>query len=419
MNAHIINIGDELLIGQVVNTNASWMAEELNKINVRVTRVSVIGDIGADISSELQRSMNEADVVLMTGGLGPTKDDITKQVLARHFGVGLVTHQETLDRVVGYFRKRGIAMPEVNRGQALVLDGCEVVVNEVGTAPCMVMRGGGCVVVSMPGVPFEMKWLMSNRILPMIARMGDGGEIIHKTVGVFGIPESTLAERIAGWEEALPGNVRLAYLPQAGIVRLRLSAFGGKDGIAADGGGQLQCVVDERVERLRELIGDNIFTEVGESLSEAVGRLLSARGECVATAESCTAGLVAHRIVETAGASGWMRGGVVAYADDVKRDVLGVPAEMIERAGAVSEEVALSMAEGVLRVTGSDWGVSTTGISGPGGGSGEKPVGLVYIAVAGRNGKRHVGRYVFATTREQHQERTANQALFNLYGLMR
>ncbi|MCQ2344054.1 MAG: CinA family nicotinamide mononucleotide deamidase-related protein [Paludibacteraceae bacterium] len=408
MNAHIINIGDELLIGQVVNTNASWMAEALNGVNVRVTRVSVVGDVGEDIMSELGRSMAEADIVLVTGGLGPTKDDITKQVLARLFGVGMVTHEETLARVVGYFRARGIVMPEVNRGQALVLEGCQVVVNEVGTAPCMVMRRGGCMVVSMPGVPFEMKWIMANRIVPMITGMGDGCAILHKTVGVFGMAESTLAERIAGWEEGLPGGVRLAYLPQAGIVRLRLSAYG-------QGAEALRGVVDGCVGALRGIIGGNIFTECGETLSEAVGRVLGLRSEGVATAESCTAGLVANRIVATAGASAWLRGGVVAYSNDVKSRVLGVPQALIDEYGAVSEEVALAMADGVLAMMGSEWAVSTTGVSGPGGGGEAKPVGLVYIAVVGRNGKRHVGRYVFATTREQHQERTANQALFDLY----
>lgn len=408
MKAEILNIGDELLIGQVVNTNASWMAEELNKINVQVTRISVVADKGEEISRELTDMMQRADLVLITGGLGPTKDDITKKVLADHFGVGMVTHQETLDRVVGYFRKRGIHMAEVNRGQALVLEGCQVIVNEVGTAPCMVMRKDGVTVISMPGVPFEMKWLMTNRVLPMVEQMRGGGEIIHKTIGVFGIPESTLAEMISDWEDALPEYIRLAYLPKAGIVRLRLSAFGSCRS-------EMQSVIDRKVEELKQIIGDNIFTENGESLSEAVGRLLSQKGETVATAESCTAGLVAHRIVETPGASRWLNGGVVAYSNEIKESVLGVPHDILESVGAVSEETARAMAEGALKTFNSDWAVSTTGISGPGGGSSEKPVGLVYIAVAHRNAETKVGKFVFATTREQHQERSTNQALFELY----
>lgn len=411
MTASIVNIGDELLIGQVVNTNASWMAEELNKINVKVTRVTVVGDLGEDISKELSRATEETDIVLITGGLGPTKDDITKQVLAKHFGVGMVTHQETLDRVTGYFRKRGIPMPEVNKFQAQVLENCQVVVNEVGTAPCMVIEEKGKMVVSMPGVPFEMKWLMTNRILPMIEKMCQGGGIVHKTIGVFGIPESALAELISDWEDALPKCIRLAYLPKAGIVRLRLSAFGAERD-------ELAKIVDKEVEGLRKLVGDSIFTECDESLSEAIGRRLSERGESVCTAESCTAGLVSHRIVETAGASGWMRGGIVAYSNDVKSSVLGVDKCLIERVGAVSEEVAREMAFGALRATGADWAISTTGISGPGGESDEKPVGLVYIAVA-HGDKAWVEKFRYMTTREQHQERTANQALFNLYKFLR
>lgn len=412
MKAEILNIGDELLIGQVVNTNASWMAEELNKINVQVTRISVVADKGEEISRELGDMMQRADLVLITGGLGPTKDDITKKVLADHFNVGMVTHQETLDRVVGYFKKRGIPMAEVNRGQALVLEGCEVIVNEVGTAPCMVMRKDGATVVSMPGVPFEMKWLMTNRVLPMVEQMRGGGEIIHKTIGVFGIPESTLAEKIAAWESSLPEYIRLAYLPKAGIVRLRFSAIGSCRS-------EMMVMIERKVIELKEIIGDNIFTENGESLSEAVGRLLALRGETVATAESCTAGLVAHRIVETAGASQWLKGGVVAYSNEIKESVLAVPHEMLMEHGAVSEEVARAMAEGAMKALNTEWAVSTTGISGPGGGSAEKPVGLVYIAVARKGGETYVGRFVFATTREQHQERATNQALFELFNLMK
>jgi len=412
MKAEILNIGDELLIGQVVNTNASWMAEELNKINVQVTRVSVVADKGEEISRELGDMMTRADLVLITGGLGPTKDDITKKVLADHFGVGMVTHQETLDRVVGYFKKRGIPMAEVNRGQALVLEGCEVIVNEVGTAPCMVMRKDGTTVVSMPGVPFEMKWLMTNRILPMVEQMRGGGEIIHKTIGVFGIPESTLAEKISDWEDSLPEYIRLAYLPKAGIVRLRLSAFGSCRE-------EMQKTIAHKVVELKKIISDSIFTEDGESLSEAVGRRLRERCETVATAESCTAGLVAHRIVETAGASEWFKGGVVAYSNEIKESALAVPHEMLVLNGAVSEEVARAMAEGAMKNLATDWAISTTGISGPAGGSQDKPVGLVYIAVAHKDAETNVGRFVFATTREQHQERSTNQALFELYKLMK
>lgn len=412
MIAHIINIGDELLIGQVVNTNAAWMAEELNKINVAVERVSVVADDGERITAEVNAAMNRADLVLITGGLGPTKDDITKQVLARLFHSPLVTHDETLRRVVDYFRRRELPMPEVNKAQALVPECCDVVVNEVGTAPCMVLHHDRCTVISLPGVPFEMKWLMTNRILPMINHICGGEAIVHRTVGVFGIPESLLAERIADWENALPACIRLAYLPKAGIVRLRLSAFGSDHD-------ELTNLVAAQIDKLRAIIGHAIFTEQGESLSQALGRLLRERGLTVATAESCTAGLVAHRIAETPGASAYLAGGAVTYTEQAKAGILGVSPDVIAKNTAVSEPVAAAMARGALRLYGADYAVSTTGYSGPDGGTDREPRGTVYIAVAGPNGYCRVERHIFATTREQHQERSANQALFSLYSIIR
>lgn len=412
MTAHIINIGDELLIGQVVNTNAAWMAEELNKINVAVERVSAVADKGEAIDRELRLSLTRADLILLTGGLGPTKDDITKQVLARTFNSRLVTHDETLRRVIDYFRRREIPMPEVNRDQALVLEGCDVVVNEVGTAPCMVINHEGKTIISLPGVPFEMKWLMQNRILPLINHLTGGEAIVHRTIGVFGIPESLLAEQISDWENALPRFIRLAYLPKAGIVRLRLSAYGPCHD-------ELVRAVDEQTAKLHNLIGHAIFTEQGEELSEALGRIMRERETTVATAESCTAGLIASRIVETPGASEYLKGGIVAYTDEIKERVLGVEKEIIDAHTAVSAETAAAMARGALKMFNSDWAVSTTGYSGPDGGTEHDPRGTVYITVTGRNGFSHTERYVFATTREQHRERSANQALFSLYSIIR
>ena len=461
MTAHIINIGDELLIGQVVNTNASWMAEELNKRNIKVTNISVISDGGDDIRTQLERSLSEADVVLITGGLGPTKDDITKSVLCEFFGDTLVRHQQTYDNVKKFFERRGLPFTEINQAQALVPSKCKVLVNEVGTAPCMVFtmpqvetqyiaslqteaKPSEKIVISMPGVPFEMKWLMQNSVLPLLQERLGGEAIVHKTILTFGIGESFLADKIADWEDALPAHIKLAYLPEAGKVRLRLSAYsslmhnaqctmhnlqcGGVDNVNKE----LMCKdIEEQVEKLQKLISENIYGYDDETISMAIGKLLKQQGTMVATAESCSGGLVARRITEAAGASDYFKGGVVAYSNEIKMKALGVNPNTLERYGAVSEQTAKEMALGCLNMMDADYAIATTGIAGPTGGTEEKPRGLVYIAVAKKNKEQGVGskeqdvesevvcnRYVFTTTREQHQERTANQALFDLYKLL-
>ncbi len=455
MTAHIINIGDELLIGQVVNTNASWMAEELNKRNIKVTNISVISDGGDDIRTQLERSLSEADVVLITGGLGPTKDDITKSVLCEFFGDTLVRHQQTYDNVKKFFERRGLPFTEINQAQALVPSKCKVLVNEVGTAPCMVFtmpqvetqyiaslqteaKPFEKIVISMPGVPFEMKWLMQNSVLPMLQERLGGEAIVHKTILTFGIGESFLADKIADWEDALPAHIKLAYLPEAGKVRLRLSAYGANHA-------ELECEVAEQIVKLNAIISDNIYGYDDETISMAIGKLLKQQGAMVATAESCSGGLVARRITEAAGASDYFKGGVVAYSNEIKMKALGVNPDTLERYGAVSEQTAKEMALGCLNMMDADYAIATTGIAGPTGGTDEKPRGLVYIAVAKRIRNEELGisneahilspclrgtsgaegvvevicnRYVFTTTREQHQERTANQALFDLYKLV-
>lgn len=429
MTTHIINIGDELLIGQVVNTNASWMAEELNKRNIKVTNISVISDGGDDIRQQLERSLAEADVVLITGGLGPTKDDITKSVLCEFFDDTLVRHQQTYDNVKKFFERRGLPFTEINQAQALVPSKCKVLVNEVGTAPCMVFTvrseelgvESEKIVVSMPGVPFEMKWLMQNSVLPLLEERLGAEAIVHKTILTFGIGESFLADKIADWEDALPSHIKLAYLPEAGKVRLRLSAYGSDNAV-------LEREVAEQIEKLEKIIGENIYGYDDETISSVIGKLLKEQGAMLATAESCTGGLVARRITETSGSSAYFKGGVVAYSNEIKQQLLGVKNETLEQYGAVSEQTAKEMALGCLNVMGADYAIATTGIAGPTGGSDEKPLGLVYIAVAHRVGTQRAAstdlsevkceKYIFRTTREQHQERTANQALFDLYKLV-
>ena len=423
MTAHIINIGDELLIGQVVNTNASWMAEELNKRNIKVTNISVISDGADDIRTQLDRSLSEADVVLITGGLGPTKDDITKTVLCNYFDDTLVRHQPTYDNVKKFFDRRGLPFTEINQAQALVPSKCKVILNEVGTAPCMVFTipqatfkqpspkktdtSAEKIVISMPGVPFEMKWLMQNSVLPLLEERLGSQAIVHKTILTFGIGESFLADKIADWEDALPAHIKLAYLPEAGKVRLRLSAYGADKA-------QLEQEVAERIEMLKLIIDANIYGYDDETISSVIGKLLNQKGATVATAESCTGGLIGNVITEVSGSSAYYKGGIIAYSNELKERLLGVRHETLEQYGAVSEETAIEMARGCLAVTGADYAIATTGISGPTGATAEKPLGLVYVAVALRN-EVVCNRYVFTTTRQQHQQRTANQALFDLY----
>ncbi len=432
MTTHIINIGDELLIGQVVNTNASWMAEELNKRNIKVTNISVISDGADDIRTQLDRSLAEADIVLITGGLGPTKDDITKTVLCEYFGDTLVRHQPTYDQVQRFFERRGLPFTEINQAQALVPSKCKVILNEVGTAPCMWFETQHAVsddsqgqnssqfsifnsqfpkiVVSMPGVPFEMKWLMQNSILPLLEERLGAEAIVHKTVLTFGIGESFLADKIADWEDALPAHIKLAYLPEAGKVRLRLSAYGSDNAV-------LEHEVAEQIKQLEKIIGENIYGYDDETISAVIGKIVNRRCSLLATAESCTGGLIARRITETPGSSAYFKGGIVAYSNEIKEQLLGVKHETLEQYGAVSEQTAIEMAQGCLTQMGVDYAIATTGIAGPTGGTEEKPLGLVYVAVASRD-EVVCEKYIFRTTREQHQERTANQALFDLYKLL-
>ncbi len=427
MTTHIINIGDELLIGQVVNTNASWMAEELNKCNIKVTNISVISDGGDDIRTQLERSLSEADVVLITGGLGPTKDDITKSVLCEFFGDILVRHQQTYNNVKKFFERRGLPFTEINQAQALVPSKCKVLVNEVGTAPCMVFtmpqvetqyiaslqteaKPSEKIVISMPGVPFEMKWLMQNSVLPLLQERLGGEAIVHKTILTFGIGESFLADKIAHWEDALPAHIKLAYLPEAGKVRLRLSAYGADHAA-------LEAEVADQIVKLNDIISENIYGYDDDTISTAIGKMLNRRRASLASAESCTGGLIGNLITETPGSSAYYKGGIIAYSNELKERLLGVRHETLEQYGAVSEQTAIEMARGCLAATGSDYAIATTGISGPTGATDEKPLGLVYVAIASRN-EVVCNRYVFTTTRQQHQQRTANQALFDLYKLL-
>lgn len=382
ITAECLSIGDELLIGQTVNTNAGWIGGELSLIGIRPVRTRVIGDDTAEILEALATSV--ADVVLITGGLGPTKDDITKHTLCEYFGTRLVRHKEIEQHIVDLFVRMGRApddVLEVNRAQADLPERCTVLPNSRGTASGMWFEDKGRVFISMPGVPYEMKGIMQEHVLPELRRHFNPPVIIHRTVLTAGLGESHLAKRIEGWEDGLrAAGIRLAYLPSPGMVKLRLSAYANADAQEA------RARVDEQAEALYASIPELIFGEGDMSLERAVGLLLKERGQTLALAESCTGGYLSHLVTSVPGSSAYYIGGVVSYANAVKMEELGIPSDMLELNGAVSQPVAERMAQGVRTALRSDWAIATTGIAGPDGGTLEKPVGTVWIAVAGPHG---------------------------------
>ena len=378
-DVEIMTIGDELLYGQVVDTNSAFMGQELAKIGLRVRQISSVSDRADEIVRALDQARQRAQVVLITGGLGPTKDDLTKHVLAHYFDTELVIHEPTLAHVTSFFTRFNRPMLDVNRQQALVPANCQVLFNAVGTAPGMWFDDRGTVFVSMPGVPFEMKKLMTNEVLPRLRGRFQLAPIEHVVVMTVGLGESFLAEKIADWEDALPPNFKLAYLPSLGAVRLRLT--GANDGLP-DLRGRMLALLPA----LRERIGSHIFAEEETTLEATIGKLLLEKGLTLATAESCTGGLVAHRITGVAGSSAYFRGSVVAYHNDIKVSELNVPTETLVTSGAVSEATARAMAEGACRRLGADVAVATSGVAGPSGGTPEKPVGTICIAVADAQG---------------------------------
>lgn len=400
----IINIGDELLIGQVVNTNASTMSRMLTAAGMDVRKTMVIGDERQAIWDAVDEAMHESDAVLVTGGLGPTKDDITKKLLCEYFGSELVESSMALENVKRIFENRGYELTPVNRAQALVPKCCEVLNNDLGTAPCMWFSHEGKVLVSLPGVPFEMEWLMRNRVIPKLQETFKTDIIITKNILVQGIGESFLSDLIEPWELALPKNIKLAYLPVAGLTKLRLTIHGDYDPSILKG--------------LYALAGQYIVGEDCETLDELVHKTLTERGLTLSTAESCTGGNIARLLTSQAGASTYFMGGVVAYSNEVKENILGVKHSTLETHGAVSEETVREMAEGVRTRLGTDLAIATTGIAGPDGGTSEKPVGTVWIAVADA---RHTEAKLLqfgANRRQQNIDRSTNQAYAMLIRLI-
>ena len=404
MNITIINIGDELLIGQVVNTNASTMSRMLTAAGMDVCKTLVVGDVYNDIWVAVDEALRDSDAVLVTGGLGPTKDDITKKLLCEYFDSELVESQVALDNVKRIFESRGYELTPVNRAQALVPKCCEVLNNDLGTAPCMWFAREGKVLVSLPGVPFEMEWLMRNRVLPKLQETFHTDIIITKNILVQGIGESFLSDLIEPWELSLPKNIKLAYLPVAGLTKLRLTVHGGYDPAILKG--------------LYDLAGKYIVGEDCETLDELVHKTLIGRGLTLATAESCTGGNIARLLTAQAGASAYFKGGIVAYSNEVKESILGVKHSTLEAHGAVSEATVREMAEGVRQRLGADLAIAPTGIAGPDGGTPEKPVGTVWIAVADATHTEAKLLQFGANRRQQNIDRSTNQAFAMLMHLV-
>jgi nicotinamide-nucleotide amidase len=377
--ASIITIGDELLIGQVIDTNSAWMAQELNKIGIPVNHRVAVGDNWNDIWEALNQASKRASIVLITGGLGPTADDITKPLLCEYFGGKMIVHQPTLDHVTYLFEsvlKR--PMIERNAKQAEVPDVCTVLKNEKGTAPGMLFEKDGTMFISLPGVPHEMKWLMQNHVLTMLPTRFHTGFLEHQTLITYGIGESFLAEMIASTEAALPEHIKLAYLPNYGMVRLRLTAFG-YDQIL------LKQEISQHFDALKNAVGHYLVTDKDEPMETVVANLLLKNKATLSTAESCTGGYIAHLITSHAGSSQYYKGTIVSYDNSVKTTMLDVSESVLDNEGAVSEAAVTQMAKRIRELMQTDYSIAVSGIMGPDGGSLEKPVGLVWIAVASKS----------------------------------
>jgi nicotinamide-nucleotide amidase len=371
--AEIITIGDEILYGQTLDTNSHWMSGALDEINIRVIRKTTIGDDPETILSAFREAESRADVILITGGLGPTKDDLTKPLLAKYFDVELVINVYALEEIKALFARAGRVMTDLNKAQAELPANCEKITNYMGTAPGMWFEERGKVFVSMPGVPYEMKAMMSKEIIPKLALKFGTGKIHHRIVKTIGIPESKLAHKIADWESALPSHIKLAYLPSPGQVKLRLTAFGSDLEL-------LEEDVKKQLEVVEPVIGKYVYGYDKDEIEEVVGKSLVMEGEFLATAESCTGGAIASLLISVPGSSRYYKGSVIAYSNEVKERELGVPKELLDKYGAVSEEVVKAMAEGVRKKLNVAVGLATSGIAGPDGGTVEKPVGTVWIA---------------------------------------
>ncbi|HNU48501.1 MAG TPA: competence/damage-inducible protein A [Bacteroidia bacterium] len=372
-NVELINIGDELLIGQIVNTNATWIGQQLSLSGYWLKQITTIGDNEQEIIDALNAAKSRAQIILITGGLGPTKDDLTKDVLCKYFNTHLVFDKQAYSDIENIFRARGKVVTETNKRQAELPSACVPIYNKKGTAPGMWFNYGEHVFVSMPGVPFEMQAMMQNDVLPKLKQQYKAMPIVHKTILTQGIGESDLSDRIASWENDLPPHFKLAYLPAAGMVRLRLTGKGVED---------MERDMNQRISKLKELIAPYIFGYDDDTIQSVVGSLLLEKQKTIAVAESCTGGFLSHLITSIPGSSAYFMGGTVSYSNASKMSQLSVSEQSLKDYGAVSEAVAIEMAIGARKIYNTDFALSITGIAGPGGGSVEKPIGTVWIGIA-------------------------------------
>ena len=415
MKASIINIGDELLIGQVVNTNAAYLSRSLTTAGIQVAEVCTIGDDGDAIESTIRQCLNISDVVLVTGGLGPTKDDITKATLCRMFDSELYENAEALDNIKRIFALRGFPLTDTNRRQAWVPRCCEMINNYLGTAPCMWFEVGGQspkVLVSLPGVPFEMEYLIDRKVIPMLRERFNLGAIVCKNLLMQGIGESFLSDRLESVEASLPPHIKLAYLPQAGMIKLRIT---GQWSVVTD---NCSLEIEQVAQQIRDVAGEYLVGEDHESLAEETAFQMKRRGLTLSTAESCTGGQIAALLTALPGASEYFKGGIVSYCNEAKHTTLGVQQATLDTYTAVSEQTVREMAEGVRGRLNSDYAVATTGVAGPSGGTDDTPVGTVWMAVATPNGTitkkmRYNGR------RQQVIDRATNEVLAMLIRAIR
>lgn len=379
MNAQIITIGDELLIGQTIDTNSAWIGNELSLAGFDIQRKISVHDRRGDILQVLGEVTGRAELVIITGGLGPTSDDITKPALCEFFNTKLVLNQEVLGMIEAIMHQRNIQMNENNRRQAEVPESCTVLTNALGTAPGMWFEKSGTIFISLPGVPYEMKHIMSEHVIPLLKERFTSQMIIHRNIMTYGLPEAKLAEVLGTFEAELPEQIKLAYLPSYGVIKLRLTAIG-------QNRGDLTELIDYQIKNLKTIIPDLIFSENEDNLATVIGKLLRERKRTLSTAESCTGGNIAHMITSVPGSSEYYEGSVIAYSNKVKERFLGISDSLIGREGAVSESVVRNMADGARHLFKTDYSLATSGIAGPDGGTEEKPVGTLWIAVASSSG---------------------------------
>lgn len=407
MVAEIISIGEELLIGQTINTNASWLAQELNGIGIDVRRIVTITDDHNSILGVLEECLGRSQLVITTGGLGPTRDDMTKNVFCQYFGSGLTVNNQVREDNIQFFRKRGLDPGKANEGQSMVPDKADIIRNPYGTAPGLWFEENEKVVIALPGVPFEMKHMVSSVLIPRLRERIHDRHIVHRTVLTQGVGESFLSEIIADWEEALPKDLKLAYLPSPGIVKLRLSGRGNNRHAIEES-------IDNEINKLQKVIPQYIWGYDHDKLEVLLGKALTTSGLTLSTAESCTGGYIAHRITSVPGSSAYFKGSVVAYANTIKRQLLSVHENDLVSYGAVSREVVETMAANARILFDSDYALAVSGIAGPEGGSKNKPVGTVWIALSGPAGTKSK-LFHFGDSRERNIIRASTAAMAMLY----